>query len=284
MALLAALATLTLTPREFGGVSLPRGAQRVTMHTITMRADCAGTVTVEEVRLRHRGMGLSSDIAAVYAEESGRRLSDAATFSRQGLVVLRLRRFMVPACTFRTVSILVDLAEDAEAGGEHRIELAEDSPVAASGAQVVVAPSQRIELPLRTAAQGTGTVEVGYLRLLKPVRYGKDRAILRMTLTARGQRDLGMQRMVLTNAGSARTMDLRNLFLVDGRGNRVSSVAPHMVDDRVTLEFNPVYMLPRSTLKRVELHADVLASRRKTIHFSVEEPGDMTVGEVRSVR
>jgi hypothetical protein len=125
---------------------------------------------------------------------------------------------------------------------------------------------------------------VEYPRILKRITYGKDRTILRLRLSASGERDLQMTRLVLTNDGSARDGDLQNIVLHDNRGRPVSPVALRLHGDRVDLFFDPPVLLLKNASKVLELHADVLASRRRTIRFLVEESADITAHEVRRSR
>jgi hypothetical protein len=57
-----------------------------------------------------------------------------------------------------------------------------------------------------------------------------------------------------------------------------------MHDDRVDLSLESPLDLARNASKVIELHADTLASRRKTIRFVIDEPGDIRVEEVRRSR
>ncbi len=282
--LLATLATLSVTPEEITHGSMPRGAQRVPMLGITLQADCTGDVPVEELHLVRRGLGLSSDILGVYVEENGQRVSQSTVPAREGTVTLRLEHFSVAACKSRSLLVLMDVSSDAEVGGEHRLVLATDPIVAPSASILFAAPLSGGVLPVRTAAKSTGTVGVEYLRLLRRVSYGKNRTILRLQLSASGERDMQLTRIVLTNEGSARDSDLQNFALYDNRGQRISSSVSHMSGDRVDLLIDPSLLLARNASRVIELHADALASRRRTIRFVVEEPGDITVQEVRRSR
>ena len=282
---LATLATLTVSTQQLVHGSMPRGAQRVLMLGVMLHADCSADVPVEELRLVRRGLGFSSDILGVYAEENGRRVSQATVPARDGTLTLRLEKFTVSACKTTSLQILMDVSSTAEAGGEHRLGLSTVAAVLAPSATVLVQPQTRTALqPVRTAALGTGIVEVEYPRILKRVTYGKDRTILRLRLSVSGERDLQMTRLVLTNDGSARDGDLQNIVLHDNRGRPVSPVALRLHGDRVDLFFDPPVLLPRNASKVLELHADVLASRRRTIRFLVEEPADITAHEARRSR
>jgi hypothetical protein len=264
---------------------MPRGAQRVSMLSITLRADCSSDVPVEELHLARTGLGFNADIVAVYAELGGRRVSQATAPDRRGALTLRLENFSVPACESKTLLILMDVSSTAEVAGEHRLGIATVDSVVAPSASIVLKPLlPRGMSPVRTAAESAGTVSVEYLRLLKRVSYGMNKTVLRLRLSASGERDLQVLRIVLTNEGSARDSDLQNIALYDNRGRRISSSALRMHDDRVDLSLESPLDLARNASKVIELHADTLASRRKTIRFVIDEPGDIRVEEVRRSR
>lgn len=255
------------------------------MLVVTLRADCAADIPVEEIHLVRRGPGFSTDIAAVYAEIAGRRVSQAVTPQRDGTLTLRLQGVAIPACGETVLGILMDVASTAEVASEHRLVLADHDPVVASTASVTVgALAHGTVSPVHTAAKSTGTVAVEYLRLLQRISYGRNRIVLRLRLSASGERDLQVRRMVLTNEGSARDADLKNIALYDNRGRRVSSVASQMAGDWVDLSFDPPLRIATNASRVLELHADALASRRRTIHFVVDEPGDIFSEEVRRSR
>ena len=280
----SALTTLTVSTQQLTDGSMPRGAQRVPMLGITLQADCAADVPVEELHLVRRGLGLSSDILGIYAEENGQRVSQSTVPARDGTLTLRLEHFSVSACKSTSLLLLMDVSSMAEAGGEHRLVPAAD-PVLAPSASIVLQPAVPSAMaPVRTAANSTGTVSVEYLRLLNRVSYGRNRTVLRLRLAASGDRDLQIMRVVLTNEGSARDGDVQNIALYDNRGQRLSPTALRMHGDRVDLSFQPPLMLPSHASKVFELHADTLASRRRTIHFVVEEPADITAQETRRSR
>ncbi len=255
------------------------------MLSIVLRAGCTADVPVEEIHLVRRGHGFSTDIAGVYAEIAGRRVSQSATPQRDGALTLRLQSVLIPACEEIVLGILMDTAATAEVASEHRLTLADQDPVVAPSASLVIVPVASDAASLvRTAAKSTGTIAVEYLRLLKRVSYGRNRTVLRLRLSASGERDLQVTRMVLTNEGSARYADLQNIALYDNRGKRVSSVAFQMDGDRVNLSLDPPLSVARNTSRVLELHADALASRRKTVRFVVQEPGDIQSSEVRRPR
>ena len=280
---LVAVSTLTLTVEPTQTLSAPRGAQHVQMMRLILRADCSGDRTVEELHLRRRGLGLHTDIAAVYAEMDGLRVSSAATVARDGSIDLRLHDVTVFACAEQELTISMDLSADADVAAEHRLELKGSDAVVADGALVVLKTSPLVSTSrtVRTVGDSVSTVSIEYLRLLKPVRYGDRRTVARIRLSASGLRDQEMERITFSNAGSAQNMDLRNLSLRDNRGQRLSAVVDHMHGDRVVLLLDPRLRIAKGGTRTVELTADVRASSKRTLRFLIEEPGDIVSREVR---
>jgi len=268
--------TLTVEPVRGaeGAVSVPLGAQRVSMLTLRMTAACGGDVPVTAVTVEHRGLGSAADIDAVYAMSDGRRLSRGMQIAdRLGTVQLRLQRFSVPACSTKEVGIFADFSNSAAITGQHRFSVASASDIDALPARVLLL-SERVGALRQTVGEPVGTITVAYLSVQKPVYYGSDRTVARFTLTADQTADHDLIAITLTNDGSARNRDLRSLSLY-ASGKRVTQVAESLDDDRVRLVFGPALSLQRGQQRVFTLHADVRASIRKTIQLLIEEPSDI---------
>ncbi|MDD3896592.1 MAG: hypothetical protein PHU04_01955 [Candidatus Peribacteraceae bacterium] len=263
----------------FSGVAA--GSQRVPMLSVNLAASCEADVPVTALTVVRSGLGAHADIQAVYAEEGGRRLSSARTIdSRDGSVQLRLRNFTVPACGMRTVQILVDFSPDAAIAGEHRMLLAPMFPVDAGNASVTV---QETDVPLvrRTVGSVRGSVHVSMLDLSQRISYGDQRRVARFLLSARGSEWQEVRAIRFTNQGSASGRDLQNLSVMTSTSTRVSRVAAAMEDDSASMVFDPPLLLSPGQERVLELRADVRASSRKTVRFTVEEPSDVIARSAR---
>jgi hypothetical protein len=252
------------------------------MLLLTFRADCSGDRVVEEIELMRKGLGLSADIAAVYAESAGLRVSTAPGVARDGAVQLRIRGFTVPSCSARDILIFVDYISTSNVAGEHRFELSGIDAIIAPGAQVRVeaAPGSAMS-GVRTAGDQAGRVAIDILKLLTFVRYGDNRVVMRLKFSAQGNIDQEIQRITFTNEGSASNADLQNIVLKDSRGHSISSVAKQLTGDRVVLTLNPPLFIVHGGSRTVELHADIRSGARKTVRFLIEEPGDVLSRDVR---
>ncbi len=276
---------VVVTPSASGTV--PRGAQRVGMLDLALTNSCDDEVTIASLRLQHASRGDVRDVLRVYALKDGERVSRTGTLRRDGSLTLRMDDLTIDACETARLQIVADLAEDATAGGEHRLLLDEDADVDAGAKAVkVVVISQKQTPSVRTAPITEGSVSIAFLPLTKPVRFGSQRTLSRFTLTADGDDDLVALTMTLTNDGKARSADIKNLFLETTRGERVTDVLPTLSGeegDLAVLTFlNEGLPLPRNETKQLVLKGDIGASRKRTIRFTLEEESDLIVRRVRS--
>lgn len=271
---LAADASLDITTAPATVGSIPRGASRVAMLDITLEASCDADVQVRELAVRHEGLGAASDIERVYLTKGIRRISRAASFSANDHVArLRVGGLTVERCGRTTVTVRADYSVSASSGGEHRVML--------TGTEDIVSSAVRIDLT-ETTAPGTvratpspaGMIDVAYLPVHGTVRYGRNRVISRLRLDADGGSDHLLSAITLTNEGSARDADLRNLF-IEMSGKRVTGTLRRLDDDRAVFTFDPPVRLGRNQSRVLEVHADVRASSRRTIRLVLEEPSDL---------
>lgn len=270
----AAGGTLTLSAAGVSPGSVPLGASRVEMLTITFRASCDADIRVDSVRLRHEGLGDGADIERVYLTESARRISRAQSFSGDDATAqVRLNGFTVLRCTTRTLSVLADFSAGAGSGGEHRIILGSSADVQSDAANVTL-ESLKGSRPARATPSATGSIDAVFLPLNGALRYGANRIVSRIRLDADGGSDHTVNAITLTNDGSARDADLRNLW-IEVSGKQVTPKTARMSGNTVTLTFDPPLRLDRNASRMLQLRADVRASRRRTIRFILEEPSDL---------
>lgn len=280
----AAAPLLTVQPESVAAArSIPRGAQRVPMLRLRLRASCDGDVRLTSVTLRHRGLGDPQDVSSIYVFEGGARVSRAATVrGREGITTLQMRGFRVRACAERTVDILGDYAATAAVAGEHAFILRSSSDVLleAPGSVTLAAPSAASPA-VRTAAKQTGEIAVEYPDLPGPLSYGPGRTVARVRLRADGVRDQSIRAVTFTNQGSAADRDLQHLFLETGSHERLCGPTESLTGDQVRLPCDPPFTLRRNETRLLNLRADIRASRRRTIQLLIEEPADLEAGPLR---
>ncbi len=266
---------LSVQVQEQQPASVPPGAQRVTMLDLRFSSSCSGDVAVRGITVTHGGMGAVRDISSVYAMSDGRRISRGrALSSADGSVLLTLRpAVIVPACGAKDIAIMANFMADAAVTGEHRLSVLMANDIDAGDATVSLEDGAGAPVR-RTVGIEQGSVAAEFLSLLERVTYGNHRTVARLRLTAEGAYDQAVDAVTLTNDGSARGTDLQNLTLETNRGQvlaRLSSLqdhrAPFMLTAPLTIERGQVFLLT--------VRADVRAGRRRTIAFTLEEPGDL---------
>ena len=273
---------LTVQVKDGGIItSIPRGSQRIPMLKLSLRASCSADISVDEVNVKRVGLGDRSDISAVYAMSGTRRLSRANSVPRKsGEVQLRLRRFLVPACEQREVSILMDLSPEAAIAGEHRFVLGFPDPVDAGLARVIV---QKSSLPVmrRTAALEAGTIEFGYRNTNINARYGQHKELSTFRLIASDENHHLISAIRFKNNGTAKSEHLQNLYIETGRRERVTKILRKMDGDTAYLEFDPPLILRRYREREFTLRGDIIGSTYRNIQFVIEEPSDIEARVIR---
>jgi hypothetical protein len=269
-------AQLSVQASVIRNASIPRGAQRVPMLSLKLTTTCGGTdVTLQSIRLMHQGLGDSADIASIYALYLGERITRGFQISHaDSAVSIRFSNFMIPACSTKEIIIAADFSTDAVAGGEHRLVLENAQDVNAGGVAVTSTIVISPEIA-RTVGYREGNIGATYLKLAQIVRYGRNRTVARFRLEADSISDQLIRSIMVTNTGTASDGDLQNLFFQASRGQKLTTKAVQMEGDHVTLLFDPPYLLPKGQDKVLELHADVFASRKRTIGFVIKEPSDI---------
>lgn len=263
--------------------SVPPGAQRVTMLELTFASACSGDTAIHGLALTHRGMGDIRDLKSVYAMSGGRRISRGRALNTgDGTVTLTFRPALtVPACGEQGTQIMADFSADAAPSGEHTLSVLRAADIDAGGAGVTI---RTADAPVRSlAGVEQGSVAAAFLPLLTRVTYGDHRTVARLRLAADGAYDQIVDAVTFTNDGSARDTDLQRLTLETSRGQvlaRLSALQGH----RAPFVLASPLSLERGQVSLLTVRADVRAGRRRTIGFSLEEPGDLVSRRARSRR
>lgn len=272
---------LTVQLQHTGVRTIQRGSQRVPMLHLTASASCEQDVPLYGLTLRKRGLGDPRDISAVYLAYQGQRISTGRRPSTRGIVNVHLRNVTIPACKSIDFEVLADFSPDAAIAGEHWFTIDNGAQVDADAGRIVIERSPHSPpRPRTTAGLRTGVISVEYPRLTNRVRYGENQTVARLTLNADGSSDHVLRSILLTNEGTARGLDLQNIYLSTSQ-NRVTTVAPRMNGDTVHLTFDPPLLLEKNDSRTFSLRADIRASRRRTLRFVLEEPSDLVTQSVR---
>jgi hypothetical protein len=280
----AAAPALEVRTAQLAESSIPTGAQRVSMLRVSLHASCDAEVVLRGITVHHHGLGAASDILRIYALLNGNRMTRGYAFdSALNTATLDLRARRIPACGFLDVIIAADFSSNAAAAGQHGISIDQASDIAAGGARIQAflgSPVSRAQ----TIGPETGTVTAVMLPLLQKVSYGGGRTVARMRLRADSENDQEITSVTVTNDGSARDLDLQQLFVESSDGTRLSSVVEKMDGDRVHFVFPVSFVLMRNQEKLVVIKADVRGRARKTIKLVIEEPSDIAARALRSRR
>lgn len=267
----ASAAALTVTQQGVVSASAPKGAQRAVFLEATFQAECDSDVTVSSVQIRHRGLGEATDLERVYATEGETRLTKTRSLdsSDRTATLDFIPALKVKACSTKRVQIRGDFSVEAAVAGEHGLlieNVAADAPVTLTSTTVS---------KITTKPVSTGAVSVTLLPLSKSLLFGKNRTVARFRLEADKYADQDIVGITFTNAGKATNDDLQNLHIVDRKGNLISTTLSAMLDDKAHIAFDPALRLDHNDEVLLELRADIVASKRRTVRFTLEEPSDL---------
>ncbi len=268
--------TIVQTPARLT-VSVPQGAQRVPMASMALTASCAGDVTISAIKVRHEGLGGEEEIRGLYAVDiKGKRMTNAVTF--QGTppkATVRFRTFTIPQCTTVTINLLADITDNAKAGSEHRVSITATNDVESTAETVAVQSSAGRTSTVRLAPATNGVISVKYPSIPVALRFGADRVVARLQLTANGEEDHLIDSITLTNQGKARNGHLQNLTVQTSAEVTLSDEVAQLDGDSVTFHFSPPLLLERNQTRLLNVHADVRAGVKLTVKLMVEEPSDL---------
>jgi len=274
-----AVTELTVEPLPISFDGIPAGATHVKLLPLILHASCEGDVELRYLKLTRRGMGDSTYVTGVYVLDGDTRVTRSGRFSSSGqTVLLGFKNYIVPACKTARLAVAVDLARGTAIGSQFAIAI-ESAADIVSTADKLSAP-----FPLRsTSAQSVTPAPVGQLivefRPIGRVRTVRDDVLAKFSVEARDSHHL-ISGITLTNDGSARESDLRNLYLTQMNGRALTSVVTSLTDDAVTLKFMQQYFVRSGQKVSFELHGQAFTSV-KTINFTLEEASDLVAVPTR---
>lgn len=274
--------TLTVHTVPVAVDGIPRGASRVQLLPLDFRASCGeDDVRVKRIRVQHTGLGDTDDIKGIYLLKGYRRLSRSTRFnSSKKEVVLRMRNLIIPACERVRVYVAVDFKRTSVVGGQFLLEV--------SAVQDISSTADVVEgaFPLRTMpAKSSITPQPVGVLTFTPLRVSSIRPVMNELLAKfRIEADIEAHQILyaitLTNKGTARDDDLRNLYLTRLNGRALTPVVKKMDGDTVTFRFSRPYLVKRSNKILFQLRGNAYTSR-KTVNFILEEPSDISADPSR---
>lgn len=256
------------------------GSQGIVFSTITLQNPAQEAISLESIVVTHRGLGESTDVTGVYlAAVSGQRLSNVASFNGDQRAELRLRPWLtIAAGTTATITVRGNLSPQAAVSGLHRLEVRRTDIVATVPVESFT--TQELAADPVTPSTDSAAISVSYPALTAVPVYGRQRTVGRLQLSNTGTRDVALEALTITNAGTARGSDLANIVLVTNRGQSLTDRVDQLSDRgerSVRLVFTPAFVLHRGDRVIFNIRADLLASRRRTVQLHIDSPSDLEV-------
>lgn len=260
-------------PLERGPI--PRGAQRVSLMALALKAGCEGDARVDSLHVHLLGLGDTNLIDGVYLLRGYERLTRAARVSSADqTVLLRPRSLVIGACETQRLEIAADFSADVPVGSEFHVEVQSAGDMEVRGARV------EGRFPLRSDEGGTitplpsGTLTVAFLPLSGTIQPVTEETLAKFQVEADGQAHQLLQSVTLTNEGTAKGDEVRNLFLTRNQGKALTNTAPQLQGNEVTLTFLQPFFVRKGQSVVFELRGRAFR-RVKTIRFLLKEPSDL---------
>lgn len=279
---------LTITERRIEHASVPAGAIRVPVMSISFEASCFGDVVVSRIAVRRTGLGRNEDIAAVYAVENDVRISRASAIGdRRGTAQINLGNFVIESCGRRTVVIHADFSASASIAGIHRFSLSDTDPAQTSAESVRIdSKSSAVggDITMTPEADADDRLEVTYPSPPSRISFGTGRTVGGIRLTAGGKKSFLIRAVTFKNLGTAKNRDIRNIRLTDRFGNQLSPLVDFLDGKRVRTVLDPPLVLSSGSTAHLQLKADVFARIGRTVRFAADEESDVEFTAVRKRR
>jgi len=265
--------TVRTSPVEVGGI--PRGATRVVLLPLHLQASCGADVRVWRIRLQLTGLGDAQDVNRVYLLRGFRRLHRPVKInSNDREVMIRLRNLVIPACRSVRLDVAVDFDREAAVGGQFYFEIpSEDDLFSTASETVGNFPIRTVPSRSSITPQPVGQVTIKFLPI-SSIRPIQNELLAKFRIKADMEANQLFRSITLTNKGTAKNDDLRNLYLTRLNGRALTPIATKMDGDSVTLLFSNPYFIKRGQTVLFQLRGNAY-TRRKTVNFTLEEPSDL---------
>ncbi len=272
------LEIFTHAPAE---TSAALGATRVEMLSLDIAASCDSDIRIDDIEIKHTGLGATSDIDGVYLSDDLRRLSRSIHFARDGTAHVRPQRLTIAKCNAVRVSILANISPSASPAAEHGVTIVSADRIHSTASTVTLTQSDD-GIVVRASPQQAGAISVNFLSVAGPLRYGRQETVARIQLSADAKSDHLLKKIALTNTEQARDMQLINFLIETRDGTQLTPLAHRMFGKKVTLLFDPTFILRRSQTIVLLVKAEMRASAQTKVRFTLEEDSDLDAKEYRS--
>ena len=260
-------------PISISGV--PRGATRVRILPVILTASCHADVSVHAITIRNAGLGNRRDITRVYLLQKQQRIGRAKRFGASDQrVTFRLPHFTVPACSSTQLDVAIDISRAATVGARYALSIDNPWDIEAGAERLIGEfPVQTRGARASVTPDPAGELVIEFRPLAGKIHAVKNEALSRFYLEAKGKHHL-LYAITLTNRGTAKDDDLRNLYITRNNGRALTQVEKFMDKDQVTLRFSRPYFLRKGNRALFQLRGNAY-TRKKSIDFHLEEPVDI---------
>lgn len=258
--------------------TIPRGARRIPMLSLQLKASCSGPVLVKSITIHHTGMGATNDISQVTLMEGVNRESRSAVFQMpSATATIQTPTLRIDACKTRLMTIAMDLSADAAIGAEHRLSILSAQDIQTDSQVVLAEPmNQGSSAPSAITPSSIGSVTYTSLPSSSiNVLFGKNRTLLRFSLKASAEAKQSIQAITFVNKGSARDTDIKHVGIWSTDAKLLSDEVESLTNDSVRIPFSKPLILQKNQTRIFTLRADVTASKRRTLKLVIEEESDI---------
>lgn len=261
---------------------IPRGAIRVKILPLKLRASCSGGVKVKSIRVKNVGLGDSSDIKGVYVMNNDRRITRSATFSSgDQSVIFRMKNARIPACKSVQLDVTVDFRHGTTVGSRFAVKIeSADDIIATAGEISGDFPMRSREPAPKVTPEPVGTAVVEFLPTGGTIVAVRNELLAKFTIKAQGNTHQIIHSIALTNKGSAKGNDLRNMYLTHSRGRALTPVVEKLDKDKAVFKFSRPFFLRKGKKMLFRMRGRAY-STSKTVEFGLEEPPDLFVVPTR---
>ncbi len=257
---------------------VPKNAMNVELLRLNVTGGSAAA-TINTLRLRRAGVGLTTDFNAVYVYKAdGTRLTSGRTInSSTNVVEFSGLNLEVPAGQSMTLVITGDIGgyTGFTTGGQHYFEVADASSVVMSGTGTISGTFPITGRPVTIGTATVARVDVDNGSTPANPRVGsQDVEIANFKLVANGSNDVEIRRVTLYQGADISNSDLTNLRLFQG-STQVASASGVLSSGQIVLNFTSPFLIPNGQTRNFSLRAAVSGRTGRNIRIYSEYTTDV---------
>jgi hypothetical protein len=267
---------LRISSQPVDASSIAPGASHVPMLRLRFQAPCSHRVQIISIEVQMIGLGDVRDIEGLYITEDHLRLSRRiAPSTADRRVHLRPRHLTIPSCSSRTIDIAADFVLNATVGGEFALRIVSSQNIKTDGELPTgnFPLSTNGTVTLEVTPRSAGDVVATFLDHPDYIPLA-DNALAKFYLEATDAPYQCLQMITLTNDGTAKNDEMRDLYIARIGDTQLTNVVPALDRDRVVLDFLEPYCLEEGKTQLFTLRGRAW-TRKETNAFALEEPSDI---------